>query len=389
MLDSRYLKAIDLSRTKADLERSYTFYFELLGDKIKQYDIQVQDMFNMDEKGFLIGYLTKARRIFTKQALESKRILGPAQDGNRKWITCLATICADGLWLLPGLIFKADSGNIIDTWVQDFDGNTQKCYFASSPTGWTNDNLGMSYLREIFDPATKVKARRNWRLLFVDGHSSHINMNFLDYCTEHKILVACYPPHSTHRLQPLDVACFAPLGIYYSQGLDEFIHKSQGLSSVTKRDFFRLFWPAFLKAFSESNIHSAWRKTGLNPFDPTAVLRSFNRPTSPRPVSQGSSNSSVLSASDWRTIRKLLKEVVSEVYDEHDQGKAQKLSNTLCNITTQNVILKAENQGYKEALYNEKKHRKRGKQLFEELRAQEGGGAVFFSPTKIEAAKTL
>lgn len=42
----------------------------------------------------------------------------------------------------------------------------------------------MSYLTKIFDPATKAKARRDWRVLFVDGLGSHINMNFLNWCMD-------------------------------------------------------------------------------------------------------------------------------------------------------------------------------------------------------------
>jgi len=35
-------------------------------------------------------------------------------------------------------------------------------------------------------------------------------------------LVAVYPPHSTHRLQPLDISLFAPLATRYSQELNQF-----------------------------------------------------------------------------------------------------------------------------------------------------------------------
>ncbi|KAK3614228.1 hypothetical protein LTR56_025212 [Elasticomyces elasticus] len=61
-----------------------------------------------------------------------------------------------------------------------------------------------------------------------------------------------------------------------------------------------------------------------------------------------------------------------------------KLTNTILSIITENAILKAQNSGLKEAIYNEKKRRKRGKQL-----AQEGHGATFFSPIKIQQAKDL
>jgi hypothetical protein len=45
---------------------------------------------------------------------------------------------------------------------------------------WTCNSLGLQWLQKIFDPATKDKAGRGWRLLIVDGHSSHVNIEFLD-----------------------------------------------------------------------------------------------------------------------------------------------------------------------------------------------------------------
>ena len=98
----------------------------------------------MDEKGFLIGFLTKLRRIFSKKAFDDGRIKNISQNGNREWITIIATICADGTSLSPGLIYQAVSGNIQDTWLQDYNPKEHSCFFVSSPTGWTNDDLGYS-----------------------------------------------------------------------------------------------------------------------------------------------------------------------------------------------------------------------------------------------------
>jgi hypothetical protein len=81
----------------------------------------------------------------------------------------------------------------------------------------------MAWLTTVFDCYTKAKARhgRDWRLIFIDGHGSHVNIPFLDWCLEHRILVAVYPPHSTHQLQPLDVNLFNSLAKYYSQELNK------------------------------------------------------------------------------------------------------------------------------------------------------------------------
>jgi len=146
--------------------------------------------------------------------------------------------------------------------------------------GWTNDNLAYELLTKVFDRFSRSKARngRDWRLLIIDGHGSHVNMRFLHWYAEHHILVAVYPPHSTHRVQPLDVGSFSPLAIYYRQQLDAFWHRSQGLSSLSKHDFFTLFWNGYHKAFTANNIARGWSKTGLYPFNPEAVMQLFTKP---------------------------------------------------------------------------------------------------------------
>ena len=386
---SKYLTPLDTQRKKADSMDEYRHWYDLVESKIKQYGVLQENVYNMDEKGFSIGTMNKSRRIFTKAQYKSGNFLGHQQDGNTEWVTLVATICADGTSLPPGLIYMAASGDIQDSWVQDLDTSEHTAHFASSPTGWTNDHLGYEWLTKVFDRYSKPKARqgRDYRLLFVDGHGSHLNMKFLNWCSEHRILVAVYPPHSTHRLQPLDVSLFSPLSIYYSQELDTFTTRSRGTVRLTKREFHSLFWSAYNKGFTKHNIESGWSKTGLYPFDPSKVMRIFDKSesASSRPTS-AQSQRSALSASEWRAIRTLVSEVVTEIHDKHD-SKVQQLNNTVLHLTTEISLLRSENTGMKQALYVEQKRRKRGKGLFEEIRAIDGHGATFFSPLKIEQAK--
>jgi DDE superfamily endonuclease len=71
--------------------------------------------------------------------------------------------------------------------------------------------LGQNWLENVFDRLTKEKAKRERRLLLVVGHSSYVNMRFINYADVNRIVLAVLPPHSTHRLQPLDVGLFSPL----------------------------------------------------------------------------------------------------------------------------------------------------------------------------------
>ena len=56
-------------------------------------------------------------------------------------------------------------------------------------------------------------------------------MAFLDLAREKNIIPLILPPHSTHRLQPLDVGFFGPLSSAYSKGLDKLIHMGKGMES--------------------------------------------------------------------------------------------------------------------------------------------------------------
>ncbi|KAF2843861.1 hypothetical protein T440DRAFT_369106, partial [Plenodomus tracheiphilus IPT5] len=57
---------IDRTRHQADSALKYNLYFKLLSDKIKQYGVEPRHTYNMDEKGFLLGVLTRSKRVFSR-----------------------------------------------------------------------------------------------------------------------------------------------------------------------------------------------------------------------------------------------------------------------------------------------------------------------------------
>jgi transposase len=203
-LVSKWSKAMDAVRHHADSHLEYRLYFDLLHEKMALYNIQTCNTYNMDEKGFLIGILGRSKRLFSREMWEKKEVTAALQDGEREFITCLAAICADGSALPPGIIFAAKA-NLRDTWVAGIEAGKHDVFCCTSSTGWSNNEIGMAWLEQVFQRATKEKAKRDYRLLIVDGHGSHLTMDFINYCDTHRIILAILPPHSTHTLQPLDV----------------------------------------------------------------------------------------------------------------------------------------------------------------------------------------
>jgi hypothetical protein len=82
-------------------------------------------------------------------------------------------------------------------------------------------------------------------------------MAFINRCDRLKILVLILPPHSIHKLQPLDYGNFLPLAIFYSQEITAILTNSKDKTSITKHIFYGCFKPAFEKAFYVKNIKSA------------------------------------------------------------------------------------------------------------------------------------
>ena len=102
-------------------------------------------------------------------------------------------------------------------------------------------------------------------------------MRFIDLCDSLYIMLLILPPHSTHRLQPLDVGLFGPLANFYTQNLNSLLPNSLGIGSMSKRAFWSLFWPAWKRAFTPENIASAFRSTGTFPYDPSRVLNKITK----------------------------------------------------------------------------------------------------------------
>lgn len=236
-------------------------------------------------------------------------IRGATQIGNRTWISIIATICADATYLPPAIIYQR-TNNLSSSWLKDFKPKEYKVFFTSTPFGFINKDLAYKQLTKVFNENTKRKAgySRHWRLLQVDSHNSHLNLKFLSWCANNKILVAVFPPHATHRLQPLDVSLFRPFAVHYSQQLERWIYTIGGSFTILQKDFFSLFWPAFQAAFTPSNIISGWGRIDLVLFLPAVVLDQLDL-TLFRLSNNSSKSSSIsveLQPSDWRKMKRVL-----------------------------------------------------------------------------------
>lgn len=255
---------MDVQRKLAQEPEALRGWFTRLEGFIEKLGIQPEDMYNMDETGCRIGVATN-QYIYSKNG---RQVFIPNAN-NRELVTLVECISSSGVAITPMLIIKA--ATVMEHWVVDL---PDDYLITVSETGYSNDQLAFHWLKH-FNKQTKRRTKGAWRLLLVDGHSSHETMELLKYAEDHRIQLFALPPHTTHLLQPLDVGCFQPLKWYHGRCLDWAART--GSRDINKADFMATVEEIRRLTFTRKTILGGWRRTGIAPFNPEIVLSQLKR----------------------------------------------------------------------------------------------------------------
>ena len=82
------------------------------------------------------------------------------------------------------------------------------------------------------------------------------------------------PAHTSHLLQPLDVGCFGPFQRIYDSECHKFIRQT----STVITQICSIACRVYFKALSPENLHSAFRKTGIYPFNNSVLQKESTMP---------------------------------------------------------------------------------------------------------------
>ena len=108
-------ESIDLNRWKETTSEAINLWFDVFRDALEEFKFEKHNVYNMDETGFGIG-TSQCNRVIIDSSLQTRY---KAEPGRQEWVSILECICADGSFLPPLLIFKAQ--HISNTWI---DSNT-------------------------------------------------------------------------------------------------------------------------------------------------------------------------------------------------------------------------------------------------------------------------
>ena len=183
----------------------------------------------------------------------------------------LVCVSANGRALPPLIIFAG--ANVQQQWFPDADGEPyEDWYFTVSHNGWTNDDVALKWLREIFIPHTKPADPAEWRLLILDGHGSHTTEEFMWTCLLHRIYIVFLPSHASHAFQALDAGVFA---FFKERFRDWFAERCWGRASedTDKEDFLSSLERAWRDVFDKPKyITAGFKTTGTWPVSLQTML---------------------------------------------------------------------------------------------------------------------
>lgn len=287
-------------------------------------------------------------------AAKGSRQVGQATSAERgTLVTLCAIIGCTGKALPPYLIFprKHFKDHMLKNAPVGSAGN-------ATQSGWMQGDLFEDVLSHFVKYERPTK--ENPKLILLDNHESHLNVKALDYAKKSGIILLTFPPHCSHRLQPLDLSVFGPFKKYYNNACNRWMTNHPG-SVISIYDVAELVGDAFPKAFNVQNINSGFRKAGICPFNddiftdadflPSYVTdRDFNEtPISDPPMTIDLSTASISTASfhenpgcsknvaqvssasfDKPACSKDNNEMETEMTDNNDQFGSSKTMETNC-----------------------------------------------------------
>ena len=87
-----------------------------------------------------------------------------------------------------------------------------------SDSGYTDDKLAMDWLKHFIEK-TNSGADKHWKILLMDGHKSHNQLEFAELALANNIEPFFFLSHLTHIMQPLDVGVLRPWKHYQNKAI--------------------------------------------------------------------------------------------------------------------------------------------------------------------------
>lgn len=246
-----------LSRLTSFNKTNVEAFFDNYERAIKSKAFTAAQIFNLDETG--VATVLQAPNVVAPRGVKQVAQAVSAERGQS--ITLCMIINAVGNALPPVFIYPRARVN--NTMVES--GPPGSIILGNSPgSHWMTQTLFLEVLKHIVQ---QTKCSNNDPILILmDNHESHCSLEAVLYARENGITFVTFPPHCSHKLQPLDVGVLGPFKAKMKIAQNDWMTCNPG-KTISIHTLPSLVNTSFNSTFTRTNIISSFKKPGLWPFN--------------------------------------------------------------------------------------------------------------------------
>ena len=247
-------EGISIARITAFNKTNVDLFFKVYTEAMDKYSFAPDRIFNLDESS-----LTTVMKPVKVVCEKGKPVASQISRDRGASMTFIGIINAAGTFIPPVFIIPQKRWNesFMRGTIYGFKGLLHQ-------NGWMNSELFLETLQHIqrktyCSPDNKV-------LLIMDNAECHMNIHAVQFAFENDIVIVTLPPHTTAKLQPLDVSIFGPFKTHM-RVLQKDFHLTNPNKLLTEHHLPELACKAWIKACTPANVLSGFAAKWIWPID--------------------------------------------------------------------------------------------------------------------------